>query len=372
MSKSKKYPGVYTVSGIKGTAYGIDYIHPQTGVRVRKIIRDVTSESDAFQIRSIEIADASRGALKAAYGIKVRLKTMLFEDAVKEYLEWSKGNKRSWMTDEHNSKPLKRIFGRKLMSDIDVFLVEKYKMERVEEVNRNTVNNEICLGSQVFKKAAEWKRYEGVNPFERARFKQRKEKKPASLTVEQVEAIMEKIAHPVKRDMVAFNFNTGWRIGEIRKLKWEDVDLGNCRAWIADPKNGVPVEIELNDEAADIIKRQVNRGPYVFCFKNGNPFKTNLHAVIKNAAEKAKVPLPRRKAWHIFRKTWATNFLQSGGDVETLRVLGNWKDYSMPLWYADAGSRENKRRLLNRLPKLGHGRKMAEISDHEKSSIRND
>ena len=116
MSKSKKYPGVYTVSGIKGTAYGIDYIHPQTGARVRKIIRDVTSEADAFQIRSIEIADASRGALKAAYGIKVRLKTMLFEDAVKEYLEWSKGNKRSWMTDEHNSKPLKRIFGRKRRS----------------------------------------------------------------------------------------------------------------------------------------------------------------------------------------------------------------------------------------------------------------
>ena len=45
-------------------------------------------------------------------------------------------------------------------------------------------------------------------------------------------------------------------------------------------------------------------------------------------------------------------FLQNGGDVETLRELGNWKDYKMPMWYADAGNSEYKRQVLNRFPKL--------------------
>lgn len=61
--KSKKYPGVYSVKGKKGVSYGIDYIHPQSGQRVRKILKGVTSEAQAFEIRSIELADASRGAL---------------------------------------------------------------------------------------------------------------------------------------------------------------------------------------------------------------------------------------------------------------------------------------------------------------------
>ena len=56
-------------------------------------------------------------------------------------------------------------------------------------------------------------------------------------------------------------------------------------------------------------------------------------------------------------------FLQSGGDVETLRELGNWKDYSMPMWYADAGNGEHKKKLLNRLPKLSNGRKLPEMSN---------
>jgi len=49
--------------------------------------------------------------------------------------------------------------------------------------------------------------------------------------------------------MVDFAFNTGWRIGEIRRLKWEDVDQEKGTAWIMDPKNGQTVEIELNDKA---------------------------------------------------------------------------------------------------------------------------
>ena len=171
---------------------------------------------------------------------------------------------------------------------------------------------------------------------------------------------MDEISHPVKRDMVEFDFNTGWRISEIRKLKWEDVDLENGKAWIVDPKNGESVEVELNDEAIKVIFRQKRRSEYVFCHLNGKAYKTNIHTVIKNAAQRAGVYLPPRKAWHILRRTWASMFLQNGGDLETLRELGNWKDYSMPMWYADAGNTEYKKKVLNNIPKLVHVRKMAE------------
>jgi len=71
--KSKKYPGVYTVEGKRGISYGIDYIHPLTGQRVRKILKNATSEAGADKIRSIEIADAARGAVNKAYGLKAKM-----------------------------------------------------------------------------------------------------------------------------------------------------------------------------------------------------------------------------------------------------------------------------------------------------------
>jgi hypothetical protein len=66
-TKNKKHPGVFTVRGKKGLSYGIDYIHPQTGQRIRKIVK-ADSEIGAAEIRAIEIADAKRGVINKAYG----------------------------------------------------------------------------------------------------------------------------------------------------------------------------------------------------------------------------------------------------------------------------------------------------------------
>ena len=360
MRKRRKYTGVYVVEGKKRLRYGIDYIHPGSGHRVRKILTHVESEENASTMRAIEIADAARGAMNQAYGLKAKARALPFCDMVDAYLKWSQQNKKSWMTDGHNAKPLKKAFKGKLMTDLNSFLVEKYKVQRARAVNRKTVNNEIVLASQVVKKAIEWKKYQGDNPFSNARFKVDRGKKPGSLSPEQVEAIISEIAHPVKRDMVAFAYYQGWRISEIRKLRWEDVDIEKGKAWLIDPKNGESAEVPLSDEAKEIVARQARRCEYVFCKLNGDPWRTNLYAVIKKAAERAGIQLPKRKKWHIFRRTWASTFLQHGGDVESLRVQGHWKDHAMPLWYADAADEDHRKGILNKFPKLVIGRNPAE------------
>ncbi len=144
--------------------------------------------------------------------------------------------------------------------------------------------------------------------------------------------------------------------------KWQDVDLEKKTAWLANPKNNRSVEIPLNDAAGEVITRQKPRGDYVFCHLNGKPFKTFLYKTIWNALKEAGITLPKNKAWHIFRRTWASMFLRSGGDVESLREQGNWSNFVMPMWYTDPASTEHRRDILNKFPKL-NGRKMAENRD---------
>jgi integrase len=114
---------------------------------------------------------------------------------------------------------------------------------------------------------------------------------------------MAEIKHSVKRDMVEFAFNTGWRISEITGPKWVDVKLEKVTAWIVDPKNTESVEVELNDRALEILSDQEKRSDFVFCHKNGKQYKTGLHTAFKNAASRAGFYLPPRKTWHILRRT---------------------------------------------------------------------
>lgn len=355
MQLKSKYRGVYIRQGANGPSYLIDYVHPMTGARVRKTV-PAGSERQASELREIELADARRGALNSAYGLKAASKPMTFARMTEMYLDWADDHRKNHTIDRYKAKFLLEAFAGKLLTDINPWMVEQYKSRRAKVVVKATVNRELVMGRQIYKKAAEWKEktgYQGDNPFALVRnFKLPKQQKPGFLEPDQVTAIMQAITHPIKRAMVAYAYYTGWRISDIRRLKWDDVNLDRGVAWISDPKNANPVEVPLSDQALQVLKNQRHLGEYVFCHLNGQPYATTLHDIIKSAAARAGVKLPPRKAWHMFRRTWASMMIRSGCDVVTLQALGNWKDVTMPLWYADAARQEQQRELLNRVPTL--------------------
>jgi integrase len=162
--------------------------------------------------------------------------------------------------------------------------------------------------------------------------------------------------------MVEFAFNSGWRIGEIVRLRWQDVNLEKGLAWIVDPKNQENLEVPLNDAAIELIRRQERRSEYFFCHLNGKPFKTFLYGTMWAAFKRAGVELPQNKAWHIFRRTFAFMFLQAWGDVESLRAQRNWKGFSIPMWYANPTSIDQRLEIMNRFPKV-NDRNMPETGE---------
>jgi integrase len=375
MAKSKKYPGVYTIQGKKGISYGIDYINPMTtGQRVRKVLRGAKSEADAAKLRSIEIADLERGNLNQAYSLRSKPKPVPFKVGANAYQKWANENLAENTANAigFHLVALSKAFGTKLLSDITPWMIERYKMLRIkqksnqtgDQIEKSTVNQELRVLNQIVEKSIEWGLLTGQNPMDKVkRFKIPRPKKPGALTADEVEAIRGEIKNKVQQDIVTFAYATGWRISEILALRWEAVDLEAGTAWIVDPKNKKSVEVELSDEALEAIKRQEHKQSFsnhIFSKTDGTPFKT-IHKGLKDAAKRAGITLPPRKAWHIFRRSWATEMYRAGADVETVRVLGNWSDSSMPLWYAEAAGKKERRALLNRLPKLSNGRKMPEI-----------
>ena len=53
---------------------------------------------------------------------------------------------------------------------------------------------------------------------------------------------------------------------------------------------------------------------------------------------------------HRFRHTWATQMLRSGVDLETLRLLGGWTDYTMLRTYTHLAGEDLREAMKRHSP----------------------
>ena len=81
---------------------------------------------------------------------------VLFRDFAREYLEYSRANKRSWGRDQTSLGNLLPVFGEMYLSDITPGQIERYKAQRLLKVKPATVNRELACLKHMFNKAIEW------------------------------------------------------------------------------------------------------------------------------------------------------------------------------------------------------------------------
>ncbi|MCX4239436.1 tyrosine-type recombinase/integrase [Paraliomyxa miuraensis] len=144
------------------------------------------------------------------------------------------------------------------------------------------------------------------------------------------------------RAMIPIAMWTGLRLGELRALKWNDVDLvarhlhvrhaADDQDVLHPPKDGDPRIVELPRKAARLLKEHKHlRGDYVFCRENGLILRTR-DCESKSKAVRDDGPLAKvcRKAglrpigWHGLRHTYASHLMMKGAKpVEVQELLGH-------------------------------------------------
>jgi integrase len=136
---------------------------------------------------------------------------------------------------------------------------------------------------------------------------------------------------------------TGLRIGELRALRWQDVDLvagkllvrkAAAKQIVGSPKSRRSREVELGREVRDALKVTRHlRGELVFCHETGRMLTENeCRHPLWRACRRAGL---RVIGWHTLRHTFASHLVMRGAPLKAVQELLGHADIRMTMRYSD-------------------------------------
>ncbi len=246
------------------------------------------------------------------------------------------------------------FFGSMRLTAIDTGVVEDFKSERIDEVGRTTVNNELRLLGTILRYGRELGFPCGTPKIVKLKVGERRVR---AWTRDELELLFVK-ARSISVDlqrMIIFLVNTGCRKGEAIAAEWDwiDFDAGMIRIpsneyW--QPKNGKPREVPMSDACRAILSLSPKSDRWVFPNRSLRRYAEFPKDLFWDARDAAGLT----GGVHQLRHTFASHFLQEVPDLFLLaQVLGHSHQRTTELYaHLLPGHLERARNAVNLGPKL--------------------
>ena len=313
----------------------------------RKWHRHIVTSMKEAQAKLDEVRLGIRAGTYQGPGAERRVK---LEEAIPEFLNWSKANKRAstYHTDERCTREWAMFprFRGKYLDAITPLDIEAFKVWRSEQlskknkdkknpqkVSKRTVDISLRRLKRLFSLCIQW----GLvvrNPSTKVQLFNEDSMRVRMLTADEEERLMG-VASPYLRRIILFALHTGMRRGEILGLRWVHVDFTASRASVPsmEAKGRRDRHIHLNQTALGILRDlpvPLDRTVLVFGNGEGN-LQNNFHRIWSTAVAKAKIQDFR---FHDLRHTFASRLAMNGVDLLAIKELLGHRTLAMTLRYA--------------------------------------
>jgi integrase len=342
----------------KNGAWWIDFYHQ--GKRIRRKV------GPSKKVAETALADIQVRKAKNDFLGVCEPKKITFKSFAAEYLEYSKANKAKSSYERDRTviqKHLLPVWGEQLLQRITAKDIENYKLGRIDRVMASTVNRELALISNMFRKAIEWD-YLKMTPTAQIKKIKTGVRHFRYLSHEEAERLLESCrqsSNPQLHVFVATALNTGMRLGELTALEWKDIDLKRGTIRVDNKqdhhtKNYETRTIPMNDQLCEVLGKHPRRldSPYVFARENGEKFR-KMRTSFENAVKRAGIPHVR---FHDLRHTFASHLVMGGVDIRAVQELLGHKDIRVTMRYAHLAPdhMKNAVRVLDRAREDRKGR----------------
>jgi integrase len=229
--------------------------------------------------------------------------------------------------------------------------VEKFKMERSEEVSSAATNRDIAAFRFILNHAMR-KGMMGKNPVHGVKLLPEGPGAMRVVSHEEQQRYLGK-ANALLRDVATVILETGMRPEEVFTIRKENVHLAHGYVFVPTGKTRFARRnIPLTDTAREVLKRRVAaaKGPYVFPNReDSNRPLTTVKKAHQEALRNAKMDPPFRI--YDLRHTFGTRSAMAGVDLPTLKELMGHSDISTTMRYIHP-TPEHKQEALRKLERF--------------------
>jgi len=227
---------------------------------------------------------------------------------------------------------LNDAFEGKYLFEIKPRMIEKYKADRLKSVGPATVNRELACLKHMYTKAIEWD-YVQANPVKKVKFLKEPPGRLRYLKVDEADKLI-KNCNDCLQSIVITALNTGMRKEEILSLKWQEVDLDNCKITVKKTKNNesrvIPINQTLYKELSALSEHKDKENEYVFSNGNSNRFG-DIKKGFSMALTRAGI---KDFHFHDLRHTFGSHMVMQGIDLRTVQQIMGHKDIQTTMRYA--------------------------------------
>lgn len=240
------------------------------------------------------------------------------------------GHKSSQKGDIEKLRWLDQFLRGQSLERITRDLLDGIAKTKVSEASEATANRYMALVRSILRKAVnDW---EWIDRAPKVRMFREQQRRVRWLTRTDAERLLSFLP-PHQADMARFALSTGLRQANVTGLEWSQIDMPRRVAWVHhdQAKAGRAIGVPLNDEAVEVIRRQLGKHHVRVFTYQGEPVKSVNTKAWKRALRLAGIDDFR---WHDLRHTWASWHAQAGTPMFELQLMGGWQSAEMVRRYA--------------------------------------
>lgn len=323
-------------NGKKSKVWWFEFVH--RGVRYRestklKSRREAQDLASAFRLRLIE------GELN----VNRKRTAPTFAAAMAEFLEWSRGyhqaHPNTTLRYETSSRPLLKFFGQALIDTITPEDIERYRRRRKDYTSERTgrklkpatINRELAALKALFNFFVKQDLITR-NPVSRVQLQAENNEQMRVLSFEEENLYLAACSQPL-RDVAIMMLETGMRPEEVYRIHRKNVHIE--KGYIFNPHGKTKAarrKITLTGRAIDMLKGRIEAGSYLFPHKD-DPEQPMIKANHAHYGALKRSGLDHFRLYDL-RHTFATRFIEAGGDLVTLAAILGHSKIQMVMRYA--------------------------------------
>jgi site-specific recombinase XerD len=193
------------------------------------------------------------------------------------------------------------------------------------------------------------------NPVKPSHFVRRGRPLPKALSREQVQRRFAQIDHPMDRALFLVMLRCGLRVSEVAQLKLEQIDWEQQALHIVQGKGRKDRRVYMSPDAVASIQQCLEQHPgaqgYVFWNRKRARQPLSVKAIQKKMERYAKAA-GITASCHSLRHTFASNLLEHGAEVVTIRDFLGHSQIASSERYAKISSQKIKQEYMRTMQKI--------------------